>query len=62
MPKVKTKQKHYSPDIGRCRYGIPLAIKGKKIGKHVIFYRIQEKVIFIVRILHESMDHGRHLQ
>ncbi|MCK5285391.1 MAG: type II toxin-antitoxin system RelE/ParE family toxin [Alphaproteobacteria bacterium] len=49
-------------DIGGYRYGVPDVIKGRKSGRHVVFYRIQEQTIFIMRILHESMDHGRHLQ
>ena len=51
-----------NPDIGRYRYGVPEIIKGRKSGRHVVFYRIQNQTIFIMRILHESMDHGRHLQ
>jgi toxin ParE1/3/4 len=31
------------------------------IGKHVIFYRINNHIIEIVRILHESMDHNKHI-
>lgn len=29
-------------------------------GKHVILFRIQGKVIQVVRILHSAMDHKRH--
>lgn len=31
-------------------------------GSHVIFYLIEEPDIFVVRILHNSMDSERHLQ
>lgn len=50
------------PCVGRPRYGVPQTIKGKKVGRHVIFYRVQQCRIFILRILHESMDYGRKLQ
>lgn len=49
------------PDIGKSRYGVPTVIKGRKSGRHVVFYRITGQTIYIMRILHESMDHGRHL-
>jgi toxin ParE1/3/4 len=49
------------PDLGRERYGVARAIKGRKSGSHIIFYRVQDQIIYIMRILHESMDHGRHV-
>lgn len=49
------------PSIGHHRHGVPTMIRGRKSGRHVIFYRIHEETIFIMRLLHESMDHGRHL-
>ncbi len=30
--------------------------------KHKIFYRIENKTIIILRILHQRMDEGQHLQ
>lgn len=50
-----------NPTIGQVRYGVPSLLKGRKTGKHVVFYRVDAEVIYILRILHESMDHGRHL-
>ena len=49
------------PCIGKERYGVPSVILGRKSGRHVIFYRVQENTIYIIRILHETMDHGRHI-
>ncbi len=49
-----------NPETGKSRYGVPKVIKGSKSGRHVVFYRIAGQTIFIIRILHESMDHGRH--
>lgn len=51
-----------NPDTGRSRYGVPEAIKGLASGRHIVFYRVEGRVIYIMRILHDSMDHGRHLQ
>lgn len=50
------------PALGRERYGVPRSIKGRKSGSHIVFYRVQDQTIFIMRILHESMDHGRHVE
>lgn len=50
------------PELGTSRYGVPAAIKGRKAGSHVVFYRREgAATLYILRILHESMDHGRHL-
>lgn len=50
------------PGSGTPRFGVPAAIKGRKAGSHVIFYRLEgHTTLYILRILHESMDHGRHL-
>ncbi|WP_181258442.1 MULTISPECIES: type II toxin-antitoxin system RelE/ParE family toxin [Nitrosomonas] len=40
---------------------MPKVIKGRKSGRHVVFYRIIDQSILIIRILHESMDYGWHL-
>jgi toxin ParE1/3/4 len=31
------------------------------VGKHVVFYKIEEETVFIVRVLHQSMDVERQL-
>ncbi len=49
------------PSIGKKRYGVPAVILGRKCGRHVIFYRLQDNIIYIIRILHETMDYGRHI-
>ncbi|SEQ20482.1 type II toxin-antitoxin system RelE/ParE family toxin [Nitrosomonas ureae] len=49
-----------NPETGKSRYGVPRVIKGCKSGRHVVFYRIAGQTIFIIRVLHETMDHGRH--
>lgn len=42
--------------VGRKRY------RRYRSGSHLIFYRKTNRGIRIVRILHESMDHERHLR
>ncbi len=45
------------PTIGKNHEGILNRLFGLKIGRHIIFYRIEsEKEILIIRILHEQMD------
>ncbi len=40
----------YAPELRRLEYG-----------SHVIFYLPEERMAFIVRVLHGSMDPGQHL-
>ncbi|WP_082243393.1 type II toxin-antitoxin system RelE/ParE family toxin [Xenorhabdus bovienii] len=36
-------------------------LKGFPIASHIIFFRVVENGITIVRILHQSMDYRRHI-
>jgi toxin ParE1/3/4 len=48
-----------NPNIGKSYFSIIDDLKGYKISKHIIFYRILDKeLIRIERILHERMDLG----
>lgn len=47
--------------IGRNREDLPKRFKGYNAGKHVIFYRVDDKIIHIIRVLHESMSFSKHL-
>ena len=49
------------PSLGRRRDELPEAPLGYHEGRHVIFYRPLADDIEIVRVLHDSMDFGRHL-
>jgi toxin ParE1/3/4 len=40
----------------------PKEIRKYRCGAHLIFHRRQRKQVYIVRILHESMHHDRHLR
>ena len=45
------------PQIGKVYDEIYPDLKGQKVSKHVVFYRLMEdKTIEITRILHERMD------
>ena len=45
------------PQQGKVYDEIYTGLKGKKISKHIIFYRMMEdKSVEIIRILHERMD------
>ena len=45
------------PNIGKNYEGVLNRLLGHKIGRHIIFFRIEaEKEILIIRILHEQMD------
>lgn len=50
-----------NPEIGRrCEY-IRLHLQRFDHEKHIIFYRVRKDDIFIIRILHQSMDVQKHL-
>lgn len=45
------------PDVGKNYDNILSQLFGHKIGRHIIFYKIEnEKDILVIRILHEQMD------
>jgi len=41
---------------GHFRYDIPERYRSHQVGEHCIIYRIDENKVFIVAILHGSMD------
>lgn len=45
------------PRAGKPRYGMLV----HAVEKHLIYYRIREESIYIVRVLHERMDPQRHI-
>ncbi len=46
---------------GRSAEDIRAGYRKAAVGSHVMFYRMREDVVEIVRILHRSMDVGRHI-
>ncbi|MFD2263230.1 type II toxin-antitoxin system RelE/ParE family toxin [Lacibacterium aquatile] len=50
-----------TPDMGPLRDDIAPYLRSFTVGSHVIFYRVNEVSVGILRILHQSMDIHRHL-
>jgi len=50
-----------SPSLGRSCELIREGYRKFRVGRHVIFYRIEETSIEVVRVLHQQMDYERHL-
>jgi toxin ParE1/3/4 len=49
------------PQLGRQRQDIGPGWHSAMIGSHVIFYKVADRDIEIVRVLHSRMDIWRHL-
>ena len=47
---------NHSPQIGHRRPDIPSEYRAFQAGQHVIVFRIKEKTIYVVRVLHGCMD------
>lgn len=50
-----------NPYIGHRKDGIEDAILCVSAKRHLIFYRVKENTISIIRILHDSMDYTQQL-
>ena len=50
-----------NPGLGKSRADIKPGYRSLPIEKHIIFYRIAEQSLEILRILHSSMDMPQHL-
>ena len=51
----------HSPQIGHKRPDIPPEYQVLQAGQHVIIFRVKKKTIYVVRVLHGSMDFTRHV-
>ena len=49
-----------SPGIGHKRLDLPSDCRAFQAGQHLVIFRVEETVIYVLRILHGSMDIGRH--
>lgn len=45
-----------NPDIGHSRPDIPSEYKAYQVGQHIIIFRIEGSIVYVVRVLHSSMD------
>ena len=50
-----------NPKIGKERSHVLTGYRGFQQGSHVIYYK-ESNVIEIIRVLHEQMDVGKHIQ
>ena len=50
-----------SPDLGRLRNELGTGYRSFREGRHVIFYKRSSTGIIVIRVLHMSMDPGRHI-
>lgn len=50
-----------NPELGVNRQTVRAGYRVLFINSHAIYYTITPSIIFVVRVLHESMDPGRHL-
>jgi plasmid stabilization system protein ParE len=50
------------PSLGRPRDDLFAGCGGLQVEHHVIFYRVDDTVIRIIRILHERMDPTRRVK
>jgi toxin ParE1/3/4 len=46
------------PRLGETMEDVLPGIRSRKVGQHVIYYRLDDDTVTIVRILHEKMDAG----
>ena len=53
---LKCKELTESPNLGRVRSDLALSLRSVVEGNYVIFYRIKDNDIQIVRVLHGSRD------
>jgi len=49
-----------NPKVGRPCNEIRHGYRKHLIGSHVVFYRMKDREVFVVRVLHQRMDPGRH--
>ena len=46
---------------GRSAENIRAGYRKAVVGSHVVFYRVRDDVVEVIRILHQSMDVGRRI-
>lgn len=49
------------PDSGHSRPDIPINYQVVQAGEHVIIYRVEEMKIYVIRVLHASMNFNNKL-
>jgi len=49
-------------NTGRSRDGIDQGLMSLAVQKHIVFYRLTNNELFVIRVLHESIDVVGHLK
>jgi toxin ParE1/3/4 len=49
------------PDLGRTRADLDPELRAHQVGEHIIYYKHDDNVITVFRILHRRMDPERRL-
>ena len=49
-----------SPEDGQSRDAVRTGYFSIRVGRHVIFYRVTDKIVGMERVLHDQMDFTRH--
>jgi toxin ParE1/3/4 len=49
------------PHKGRACDHIRIGYRRYAVGSHVVFFQMLEGKVYVVRVLHQAMDFGRHL-
>ena len=49
------------PHLGRTRDDVSPGLRGRLAGHHGIYYRVDERALIIIRLLHAKLDPARHL-
>ena len=49
------------PRLGKKREDVAPGYRSLPVGRHLIFYRIDDNAVIVVRVLHQSMDLRLHL-
>jgi len=43
-------------ELGNVAESVSISIRKIPVGKHIVFYEIQGEIVWILRVLHSSMD------
>ncbi len=46
----------YDPELGHARVDVPSDYRALQTGQHIMLYRIEDKTVYVIRVLHSSMN------
>jgi toxin ParE1/3/4 len=53
---------HRFPFRGEARDDVSLGLRGLLVEAHLIYYRVDDKAVHIIRVLHTAMDAASHIR